>query len=322
MKQLVRRQALPLLAVLSLVPSFVASPAAAANCGGAVQCNCGDTVTSSWNFNRNLSCGGTGPGLVIGANGVVLDGLNTYGITGTGSGQLHKGIVTQAFDNTVIKRLTVTGFNWGINAEQFATGTLIDDVTVQSALDEGIHLGENSSNTTIQNSDIINNATENLYVINSNGNTVTSCQIGGTGVGIRIDGGDDNTFTNNVIDQRVEFAAGASGNCFGARNGSGACISAANQLTARFQFRNSSSGNNVIGATINSPGSSCVQFQDSSNNNFVRATLQSCASGNDMRVESSGTNTFHKGQCSNPDPAVNPSGSPQLIIDCCTGACC
>lgn len=299
--------------------------ASAANCGGATACACGDTVTSSWTFNQNLSCGGTGPGLIIGANNVILDGQNLYSLTGTGSGQLHKGIVTQGFDNTTIKRLEISGFNWGLNVESGATGTLIDDVSVHSNLDEGIHLGSGSSGTTIQNSVLDENETENLYVIGSDDNMITGNIISGTDPSASIyhKDSDNCTYTDNDIQDRlVQIVGTSTGNCFGARDGGGNCVGGANELTnARFQFQDSVSGNTINGATITAPSSSCLQFQGTSAGNFVRATLASCDSGNYIRIDGSGTNTFHKGQCSNPDPAINQIGSGTVTIECCSGCC-
>jgi hypothetical protein len=304
--------------------ALAAASAFAANCGGATACACGDTVTSSWTFDRNLTCGGTGPGLIIGANSVVLDGVGTYSLTGTGSGQNHKGIKTQGFDNTTIKRLDISGFNWGINVEGGATGTLIDDVTVHANLDEGIHLGSNSSSTTIQNSVLDENATENLYVLESDNNTITGNIISGTNPSASIynEDSDNNTYTSNDIQDRLIQVLGSStGNCFGARDGSGNCVSGANDLTsARFQFAGTAHDNNVIGASISS-SASCVQFTDSSQDNFVRAVLLSCQSGRDIRVSGSGTNVFHKGSCSNADPSVLNDGTGSVTIQCCSGCC-
>lgn len=313
------------LAAVAITLALTAGPVAAANCGGATACACGDTVTSSWTFDRNLSCGGTGPGLIIGANNVTLDGQNVYSLTGTGSGQDHKGVRTNGFDNTTIKRLNVSGFNWGLNVESGSTGTLIDDVTVHNNLDEGIHLGSGSSGTTVQNSVLDDNATENLYVLSSSSNTITGNIISGTNPSASIYHKNSNncTYTDNDIQDRlVQIVGSSSGNCFGARDGSGNCIGGPNELTnARFQFQDTASGNTINGATITTPGSSCLQFQGSSADNFVRATLSSCASGNDIRIDGSGTNTFHKGACSNPDPAINQIGSGSVTIQCCSGCC-
>lgn len=313
------------IAAVTGVVVVLGSAAMAANCGGGTACACGDTVTSSWTFDRNLTCGGTGPGLIIGATNVILDGQGTYSLTGTGSGQDHKGVRTAGYDNVTIKRLSVSGFNWGLNVESGSTGTLIDDVSVHDNLDEGIHLGSGSSGTTVQNSVLDDNATENLYVISSSNNIITGNIISGTNPSASIyhKNSNDCTYTDNDIQDRlVQIVGSSTGNCFGARDGSGNCIGGPNELTnARFQFQDTASDNTINGATISTPGSSCLQFQGASAGNFVRATLSSCASGNDIRIDGTGTNTFHKGACSNPDPAINQIGSGSVTIQCCSGCC-
>lgn len=342
---------LSLLLTPALVLALTASPAAAKNCGDTVApCACGDTVTASWTFTQNLTCGGTGPALTIGNNGVVINGTASngtrYTLTGTGSGQLHKGIRTAGFDNTVIKNLNVSGFNWGINVEASDDGrtwsenTLIDNVYVTGADDEGIHLGEPSSYTTIQNSELYNNGDVNCNVTGGNGceqlylkssyyNTIKNTKIHGTGpnVAIRDKGGYSNTFTSNTIkDKRVELDTDTVYDCFGARDANGACISGANTLTnSRFSFKGESANNTVWGATIDTAVSSCVEFEEESSDNFVRATLKKCKVNTvtrDIRAESVWTNTFHKGACSNPNPVVYPPENAGLVnIECCDGCC-
>ncbi|MEM2974354.1 MAG: hypothetical protein QW112_01870, partial [Candidatus Micrarchaeia archaeon] len=75
--------ALSLFLVLTLLTAFV-STAYAAECGGAVACNCGDNVTSNYNLSASLT-GCAGDGLVVGADGIALD-CKGYNIIGSGSG--------------------------------------------------------------------------------------------------------------------------------------------------------------------------------------------------------------------------------------------
>ena len=87
-----------------------ASHAQATNCGGAVACACGNTVTASTTLSSNLTC--TGTSLTVGADNVTIDGGN-YTITGNGTG---RGINNPSgYDNVIIQNLTITGFVKGIN---------------------------------------------------------------------------------------------------------------------------------------------------------------------------------------------------------------
>jgi parallel beta-helix repeat protein len=293
----------------------------AATCGGATPCACGDTVVASWTFDRHLNCGGSG--LLIGANGITLNG-NGFTLVGPGTVTPGvKGVATQSFDNTSLVGLNVSRFYWGINTESGAVGTVISGVWVHESTDEGIHLGSGSSSTTIQNSTIENSALENVYFLGTSNNLLTGNTMRGTGSNsVYIKDSSGNTFTGNNFNDRVATLTGSStNNCFGTRDGGGNCVGAANTFTSARVLFDFVSGNSVIGASISAPNSSCVQFR-SSNNNFVRATLVSCLSDRYIRAESSGTNTFHKGACSNPNPTIlyDPPGA-TVNIQCCNGCC-
>jgi len=83
----------------------------AANCGGAITCNCGDTLNESYTMSGNLnltSC--PGDGLIINVSNIVLD-CNGYNITGSSSGS---GVLIDYSDNNTIQNCTINGFNEGI----------------------------------------------------------------------------------------------------------------------------------------------------------------------------------------------------------------
>ncbi|MFH1133052.1 MAG: NosD domain-containing protein [Nanoarchaeota archaeon] len=76
----------------------------AANCGGAVQCNCGDTLTSSIILNHDITdCGNHG--IIIGVNGVTLDcgGHTIDGTTATS----RFGIWVSGYSSITVKYCTI-----------------------------------------------------------------------------------------------------------------------------------------------------------------------------------------------------------------------
>jgi len=97
--------------------------AKAANCGGATPCVCGDTVTSSYTMTSDLNCG-AGDGLIVGANGITING-NSHTIT-VATGQI--GINnTSGFDNITIDNFSnISGGSYGINFAN-STGNTIQD---------------------------------------------------------------------------------------------------------------------------------------------------------------------------------------------------
>lgn len=88
-------------------PRKVRSPKA--TCGGDVQCNCGDMLTSSQTMWYDLiDC--SGDGLYIGADSVVLDG-NGHTIDGSGD---NEGIYWTDRHNITIKNCIIKEFGYGI----------------------------------------------------------------------------------------------------------------------------------------------------------------------------------------------------------------
>ena len=85
---------------------------------------CGDTVTKSCTLNGNMTCPDGSAGLIIGADGIVIDG-NNYTITGSTTNAdcewggeaapcTISGIYNAGYDNVVIRNLEIEGFCTGI----------------------------------------------------------------------------------------------------------------------------------------------------------------------------------------------------------------
>lgn len=89
----------------------------AANCGGTVPCNCGDTVTSDYVMTGDLtSC--TGNGLSIGTDSITID-CSGYTISGSGSGY---GIHLQHRKYAIVKNCNIQTFGIGIYIQGTPSG--------------------------------------------------------------------------------------------------------------------------------------------------------------------------------------------------------
>lgn len=134
-----------------LESGFNIKKAKAANCGGGTPCVCGDTVTSDYTLTADLNCG-AGDGLIIGADGITIDG-NYHAITVI-AGQI--GInSTLGFDNITIKNFgNITGGNHGISLT-------------------------NSTDNNIQDNNIIGN-NNNIVCSDCSNSTITRNNLSGT----------------------------------------------------------------------------------------------------------------------------------------------
>ena len=143
----------------------------ARNCGGAITCACGDTVTSDYTLEDDLDC--TSRGLIVGADGIHIDG-NGHHIIGTG-GEFSTGIDNNGYDYVTISNLTISGFETGIYLHDAANH---NDIT-----DNSIATGQFG-----------------IYLSNSNNNEITHNYLHNNYDGIQIWDGSSNTSTRNTID--------------------------------------------------------------------------------------------------------------------------
>jgi parallel beta-helix repeat protein len=78
-------------------------------CGGVTACHCGDTLTSSHTMTYDLiNC--AGHGIVIGANGIILD-CQGHTIDGDGTVNMKYGIYSDGKNNNIIKNCVATDFS-------------------------------------------------------------------------------------------------------------------------------------------------------------------------------------------------------------------
>jgi parallel beta-helix repeat protein len=184
----------------SLLLVILAVPALeAANCGGAIPCKCGDTVTSNYVMPADLGpCSGHGLSL---ASGVTLDG-NGRRISGPANGSDFYGVYLRGMTGGTVKNVVVTGFRHGIRLRDAHGNQILDskafrngdfsahvgygiDVAISSSnntfrnnlvydnADEGVHLGSGTGDNTFVGNSVYNNFHENIYLLDSHNNTLT-----------------------------------------------------------------------------------------------------------------------------------------------------
>lgn len=156
--------------------------ASAGTCGGAVPCNCGDTLVESQTMWYDLNdCSGCG--LIIGADSLTLDG-NGHLIDGDSLGSSEYGIY---LDNK--KRVTIKN----CNVQQFSYA--------------GIYLCNYSNNNTLLDNTANNKNGRGIYLFNnSNGNVLINNTANHNRVhGIQLEHSSNNILTNNIANENNQF---------------------------------------------------------------------------------------------------------------------
>ncbi|MEA1925528.1 MAG: right-handed parallel beta-helix repeat-containing protein [Candidatus Altiarchaeota archaeon] len=195
---------------------FLVGSVNAAECGGGTPCNCGDTLVADYTLTADLDCSSTtGPGLIIGASDITLDGAG-HKITGNKSGTVcagadqvspaeHSGIVNNGdYDNVMIKNLEIENFCTGIALGSAAkSGKSVDYNTVTGCKihDNGIGTGSSMITHGIHLV-ATNHCTITKNEIYSNQGTGDGCGDGGNGIfmhGLIGERGDYNTITRNKL---------------------------------------------------------------------------------------------------------------------------
>jgi len=154
----------------------------AGTCGGVVQCNCGDTLTSSQTMWYDLNC--PDDGLVINTSHVTLD-CNESMIKGskTSSWRGKNGIRLDTVEYVVVKNCYVEDFDDGVYLDTASESEILDSTIFDNH--EGIEL-HSSHNCTIRNNIIMDNdwqcALECYYSVD---NTIDNNWMVKNGDGIR-----------------------------------------------------------------------------------------------------------------------------------------
>jgi Right handed beta helix region len=175
-----RRPLLASAAVLALaVPVLgVATPASADHLA------CGDVIVVDTRLTHDLVCG-PGDGLVIGADGIVLD-LGGYSITGQGTGA---GVRIPGYDGVTITKGEISDFATAVEVQQ-STGSTVSKLDLHKN-GRGVNVGTGGG-----------------HLIEKN--TITGSSLDA----IRVDGSVSNLIAKNVLDGNV-FGIGIANNSVG-----------------------------------------------------------------------------------------------------------
>lgn len=171
----------------------------AADCGGDVQCECGDTLTSDLIMEQDiLDC--SSKAISIPVDGVVLD-CNNHEIDGEWYlGISQYGIYLEA-DDVIIKNCDIGDFFGEGNAGIYLSGNrnqLINNNIFDSFV--GIYLVGNRN--VISGNTIHHNDLEGLKLVNVSENSIFSNYIYSNDYGIGVFG---NSFRNRIFDNKIEF---------------------------------------------------------------------------------------------------------------------
>lgn len=179
--------------------------AKAANCGGGTPCNCGDTVTTDYTLTSDMVC--TDHGLVVGANGITIDG-NNHTITGDRDYWEYGIYNSGGYDNVTIKNLTVENFDTGIYFND-STGSTIENATANDNFNAGIYFYSSSSNNTLTGN-IVSNSFKGIFLKFSSSNILTGNIANDNYIGIYLLYSSSNTLTGNTMaNNRINLDVGS-----------------------------------------------------------------------------------------------------------------
>ncbi|MBU2633695.1 MAG: right-handed parallel beta-helix repeat-containing protein [Nanoarchaeota archaeon] len=172
------------LLLLSLI--FVVGLVSGADCGGAVQCGCGDNLIENHTMWYDLiDCSSNG--LIIGVDGIILD-CDDHSISGVDSTNSN-GIYLNAGEEAIIKNCNIGGFDVGIYLEGVDNNILVNNVIGWNRFGISVY---SSGNNDLSYNTIEGNTYQGmiLHSSSSNNNLWNNIFIGN---GIN---GDDNGFNN------------------------------------------------------------------------------------------------------------------------------
>ena len=207
--------------------------ASAKDCGGEVQCECGDTVQGRAVLRADLGvCKETG---LLVANGSLLD-CDHHTITGRGQ---EAGVLFDKANGAEVHNCSITDFQigvrvkggqgnaivgneilgsekYGIDLADAAAGVRIEANTIRASDDEGIHVGTGASDNVILGNQIQKSRAEHIYLLHASrtvviGNVVSDSREAGAGIFIKHS---DNSYVadNIVWDTPIQLRGGSWGN--------------------------------------------------------------------------------------------------------------
>ncbi|HEY8515898.1 MAG TPA: NosD domain-containing protein [Candidatus Binatia bacterium] len=292
------RVPLAAMAVATALPMVCATAAHAKDCGGAVACECGDRVVASVVLPQNLNnC--SGDGLVVAAGvvdcqghqiagpgdrtdtvGVLIRGFNASGAQGAAVRNCRvrnfgRGIEIDGGSGNTVANNVVFSNEIGIWLGDATANNVVEDNHVRDNRDEGIHVGSGAHGNQVRRNTLVNNKTENLYVIGAHGNSLTDNVIddSDTAAVLLKDSDDNELLRNDIRDRAVLVRGDSNGNVFGD-----------NVLGAgyyHFQAFKGDNGwgyphdNHVVGGSI-IKASTCFELNGAYANTFTGVLVDSC----------------------------------------------
>ncbi len=267
--------------------------ALAADCGGAVPCQCGDRVVADATLTGDLnSCPGVGLRVVSGnldcgdhqvsgnseSNGLAgiwLDNATGLTVENCRVRNFEDGILVDGGSGNTLADNVAFNNRHGVWVGSGATGTVIDRNEVRDNSDEGVHLGSGSTLAVVTNNNLHHNEGENLYLLNSSDNSIADNVMDQSkSAAIFVKHSSNNTFTNNqVLKRTIGLRGDSHGNVFiGTVMASGGFIMQA--LEEPDNVWTYPYGQTVTGGEIDA--STCFEFVGSYDNTVTDVAVDSC----------------------------------------------
>ena len=205
------------LATCLLSAALGSSQSAAKECGGEVECECGDTVQGHAVLRVNLGvCKETG---LFVASGSLLD-CDHHTITGRGQ---EAGVLFDAANGAEVHNCSISNFQvgvrvkggqgnaivgneildserYGIDLADAAAGVRIESNTIRDSGDEGIHVGTGASDNLILGNQFVKSKAENVYLLAASGTRVIgNVMVDAGGAGIFIKHSTNSYVADNIV---------------------------------------------------------------------------------------------------------------------------
>lgn len=226
--------------VIGIIFTFAFGFVSAATCGGEVECQCGDTITSNTTLTSNLDCTEYySSALLVGADNVVLD-CQGRSILGP---RAYEGIYWGGANNVTVKNCNISGFSVGLKMH----GTSFDNITnnTLSNNDYGLYLSY-SVNSSVSNNILDFNNNRALYVENSDTNEIIN-NSGSRGLyGFMLYNSDGNIFLNNSVNQNLERGFQLEDSSYNELEGNSFCLSFKLADILVFGISNNNLGSNIF----------------------------------------------------------------------------
>jgi len=185
--------------ILILILGLV-NVAYAANCGGRIQCSCGDTLTSSLVMTNDiLDC--SEKAITIGLDDLVLD-CNGHEIDGEWFSDVEQyGIYISEFSGVTIKNCNIGDF-FGEGNSGIYVGSDDNRIVDSNIFDNSVGVYLAGNNNIVSGNAIHHNSLEGLKLVDVSKNSISSNHIYSNDYGIGVFG---DSFRNKIYNNEIEF---------------------------------------------------------------------------------------------------------------------